>query len=685
MLTLAEDHMVFPMVFEAVYESTPGIVEDASLQGRLEKAVQTTCGQACRTAEFLKLMQFLFERKLFPIVMKGIICRSLYNQPEQRPSTDEDLLIEEPLFEEYHRAFLKYGLDPVHPDADIFHDYEVSYCNSHIYIELHKTPFPPGSSAYGDLNRFFVDVEERKTTVDIYGVPVTTMDPTDHIFYQICHAYKHFLNCGIGIRMVSDIVLYSMHHEEQIDWENVTEQCREINAFDFMSAVYRIGERYLFTGHFPDTLGKVWNKDFVDEEPLLQDILVGGVYGSSSEERLHSANITLGSAEAERTGDHLSVMKRTAFPPNEILRDRYPYLRERPFLLPVAWIQRLCSYIKDNVSYKRNKGGVSEAVRIGNERVAIMHRYGMLGARKKDSLSRRIYERSRTSAIAPLLSLVFHVISFMEYAALSVAWYLKGDRCPVGEEQAIVRENVTFIAKSFERQGMAKGLCRNISRFYPGARIILADDSREPLSIGMDNVTVINLPYNSGLGAGLAAALEQVCTPYVMRLDDDELLTIRSKVHRELQYLMEHEELDLVGFGHTTAVRLRSPAFHFREYYQSPMDDAPLELKIPHLTKLDDEHIVLGKVANIYLARTDRLKEVGFDPEIKVIDHHDFFWRAAGVLVSAAALNTVVFHRHDPYNKHYNQHRSSYQADLAYIKQKKSSMLGEHHYEKKTD
>ena len=188
---------------------------------------------------------------------------------------------------------------------------------------------------------------------------------------------------------------------------------------------------------------------------------------------------------------------------------------------------------------------------------------------------------------------------------------------------------------------------------------------------------VIRLPFNSGLSAGLFAALKEVTTPYVMRMDDDELLTVRSGVHRELRFLMGHPGLDLIGFGHTTAIRLHSPEFNFREYYKSPMDDALRPLRVPHLTKIDENHVVLGKVANIYLARTEKLREVGFDPEIRVIDHHEFFWRAAGVMTSAAALDTVVFHRHNPYERGYNAYRSDYASDLEYIRKKHRKMMQE--------
>ncbi len=140
---------------------------------------------------------------------------------------------------------------------------------------------------------------------------------------------------------------------------------------------------------------------------------------------------------------------------------------------------------------------------------------------------------------------------------------------------------------------------------------------------------------------------------------------------------MDHPELDLIGFGHTTAIRLHPPSFNFKEYYKSSMEDALRPLKIPHMTKIDETHIVLGKVANIYLARTEKIREVGFDPNIRVIDHHEFFWRAAGLIASAVALDTVVFHRHNPYDRKYNDYRSDFASDLEYIKKKRRNMIRE--------
>ena len=677
LFSLADSHRVYPMIFEAVSPAQRNSGATALLfRSGMKKAQKLVLGQAKTSAEFLKLYQFLEKKGLSPMVIKGIICRDLYPSPELRSSSDEDLLIPPEEFDRYRSALLEYGLSEAGSADDVQSASEVSYYNGQVYIELHKQPFPPDSKAYGDLNRFFTDVEERKISKDIYGVQVYTMAPADHLFYQLCHAYKHFLNCGIGIRLVSDIVLFSIAYEKEIDWTRITENCREIRALDFAAALYKIGEKYLFRNRFPESLREIWLTKEIDEAPLLQDILSGGIYGTSSEDRLHSANITLGKMEAEKEGTLGSPIIRTLFPGISSMKNRYPVLRKLPFLLPAAWLHRIGGYLSQAVFHKRGGQNATEAVRIGNERVRLMKQYRMISS-GEESWLKRLYTRSIGSVLSPVLSPVYQGISALEYAFLNLKWFLQGYRKPDAESAALVRENVTFILKSFERQKLVKGLVKNIQRMYPGTSIIIADDSSVPLTAESPGVRVLHLPFNSGLGAGLHAALAQVQTPFVMRMDDDELLTLKTMVHRELSYLSDHPELDLIGFGHTTAIRLHSTEFNFREYYKSPMDDAPLPLKIPHMTRLDDRHLILGKVANIYLARTDKLREVGFDPGIKVIDHHDFFWRAAGKITSAVALDTVVFHRHNPYDRRYNTYRTDYRNDLEYINKKRRRMLRE--------
>ena len=91
---------------------------------------------------------------------------------------------------------------------------------------------------------------------------------------------------------------------------------------------------------------------------------------------------------------------------------------------------------------------------------------------------------------------------------------------------------------------------------------------------------------------------------------------------------------------------------------------------IPHLTEIDETHIVVGKSPNTFVARTDKIKEIGYDDNIRMIDHNEFFYRAAGKIVSVLDRTAFVLHFRNWFDTHYNQYRSDYQGDVAYIREK---------------
>lgn len=386
LLRLANVHNVFPMVLESIWRQSKK-EQPALLTTGYKKAVDITLAQAKTTAEFLRLYQFLLERNLHPMVVKGLICRSLYPNSEQRASTDEDLFAPSDTFEIVQQALLDYGLRMADAHADPQKDFEISYTNGRVYIELHRYLFQPKSQPFGNLNRYFADVEKRRITEVICGVPVSTMGHTDHLFFLLCHAYKHFGNCGIGVRTISDIVLYSIAHLDTTDWNIITSRCRQLHIFYFVSALYRIGQKWLLPDTFPVRLQKIWHTEEADEQPLLADVLAGGVYGTSTEDRLHSANITLGvigaasasSGKEPRKGAiSPAVVIKTLFPPVRELKGRYPCLNRMPFLLPAVWIQRIFCYAAKNLPGRKKGNSAAEALRIGSERVELMKKYGLL-------------------------------------------------------------------------------------------------------------------------------------------------------------------------------------------------------------------------------------------------------------------------------------------------------------------
>lgn len=375
---MAGIHHVLPMVFEAVH-ALPELQAYPPLPALRRSVFRQVMIQTQKTAEFLPLMQALADAGIRPLVVKGIVCRDLYPKPDHRISADEDLLIEPAQAAACHNIFTQYGLssdmDPGLRDSA----YEIPYWKEKgsLYIELHRHLFPPESAAYGDLNRFFRGASHRAVCHTVNGIPVWSLEHTDHLFYLICHAFKHFLHSGFGIRQVCDIIQYATAYGSHIQWDQLARNCRRIRALYFAAAIFRIGQNHLDFDPLKAGMPPVWLDISVDEGPMLEDLLQSGIYGGSSDSRRQSSNITLDAVAAQKQGrsSHGSLTA-SLFPSAGSLKGRYPYLKDRPWLLPVAWASRMGQYCKHTV---RNKGADAiQSLELGKHRLELLEQYRIL-------------------------------------------------------------------------------------------------------------------------------------------------------------------------------------------------------------------------------------------------------------------------------------------------------------------
>ena len=376
----ASAHHVLPMIYEAVFSCPSAEKADPQIFAAAKKqTIGMVMVQAIRTEGLLKLLPVLDAAGVTPLVVKGIICRELYPNPDCRISGDEDLLIPEEQFAQCHEAMLAFGLELADPEQDL-NAFEVSYRQkgSGLHIELHKQLFSPESDAYGELNRFFEGVHQRAASQTVQGVIVPTMNHTDHLFYLICHSFKHFLHSGFGIRQVCDICLYANAFGAQINWHQIIKQCGEIRADLFAAAMFRIGEKYLTFQPDAACYPEQWKKLEVDETPMLEDLLDSGVFGGSSMSRKHSSNMTLHAVSARKQGKKGgSSVLRAVFPAAKDLAGRYPYLSTKPYLLPVAWADRILKYSRETASGDSGNNA-AESLRIGSDRIELLKQYGII-------------------------------------------------------------------------------------------------------------------------------------------------------------------------------------------------------------------------------------------------------------------------------------------------------------------
>ena len=366
-LALAETNGVVPLIANALFP------EGSARSSETMLARELTIGQAQRTADFLLLLERLERQGLRSVVIKGIVCRSLYPEPELRYSADEDLLIRPEDFQRFAAALESEGylLENDREEQADGYEYKFRGKGSQLLVELHTSLFPAESEAYGDCARFFADSMDRAVEPVIEGVKIRTLAPTDHLLYLLCHAYKHLLHSGIGIRQVCDIALMADKYRNEIDWDYIRSSCDSLQISCLCAAIFQICEKYL---GFPAP--EAFAGCEADEGPLLEDILSGGRFEQRNIDRAHSSTMTLEAVSADRGNRRRRGALHSVFLPLETMRGQYPYLRRYPWLLPVAWAQRIFRYL----ARKDRPGPVSpsRSIQIARERIDLLRLYRII-------------------------------------------------------------------------------------------------------------------------------------------------------------------------------------------------------------------------------------------------------------------------------------------------------------------
>lgn len=375
---LADAQHVLPMVYEAVYRCPAAAKNPEFMQENVKKVIKSVGRQTRKTSKFLELYENMRNAGANPLVVKGLICRSLYPLPEHRSSVDEDVFVRESDFDICHKEILKYGLQPLEESKDGIQEDELAFADkkSKLYIELHRRLFSLDSELDNDINRYFDSAHDRAVEEVIEGVPVLTMGYTDHLLFLLLHVFKHFLFSGFGIRLVCDIILFANAYGKEIDWDYVMKCCRESNADKLAIALFQIGEKYLTFDPEKACYPSEWREEVIDEKPLLKDMLQSGVVGGSSNSRIHSSNITLRAMRSSREGKESNGMSvRMLFPTRAYMQKDYAYLERFPVLLPVAWASRIVKY---GMKLDKKKNHPGRSLKIGMRRVELLKEYGII-------------------------------------------------------------------------------------------------------------------------------------------------------------------------------------------------------------------------------------------------------------------------------------------------------------------
>ena len=607
----------------------------------------------------------IFSREKIPyVIIKGACSAKYYPDPKLRIMGDVDFVVKKKDLSRAGAILEKEGFiwseDKEHPAHYVYYKGTSTW-------EMHwsMSGIPTGENGK-ETRKLFNEIIDT-AVYDPHGYIIP--DEFHHGLVMLIHTARHLINTGIGVRHLCDWAVFVEKFDDTEFKDIFEDKLKACGLWRFAQLLTQLSIKFLGASE------KTWAMEDVDEEYLvsmMSDIFAGGNFGRKDPERINQAKLFTNQGKGT-VGDG-GFIRQGVLTLNERAMLAMPIVKKIPVLMPFGWLYVGTRHLARIRRGSRPSIHIGKMVEGASRRKKIYKEFRLFEENRRsvsfnenekksayDFLKKYgmpVYKRIKSSFFRkPLYFLqdIYFVIRYWLYGPIRIS----------EKDIENVERNVTFLYKSFERQKQAKRLYKCLRRYYPKAKIIIADDSKVPLVIKSKdpNLIILHLPFNSGLSKGLAEGLKSVATEYVIRMDDDELLTPNTKVHEQLKYLQQNKEVDLVGLQ-LTHMDIKRVIERYRHIRMNK------KLKIPAGTVIEGKEVIY-KPSNVYLARTESLQRIGYDPNIRMLDHHEFFYRAAGELVSVMDPTAHVMHCHNWFESGaYEGYRGDYRKDAQYIAKK---------------
>jgi hypothetical protein len=192
---------------------------------------------------------------------------------------------------------------------------------------------------------------------------------------------------------------------------------------------------------------------------------------------------------------------------------------------------------------------------------------------------------------------------------------------------------LTVLIKTFKRPLAVNRLYASIKKYYPELPVDILDDSSGEL-------------FDIGVSRGRNILVNRCKTKYCIILDDDCVFTEKTDLANAILEL-ENRSLDILQF--------KVPGLNYYGTYETK--DGVVRYKSESRDGLYDF------VAQIYLARTAKLKKYKWDEDLKVGEHFAYFYEHRGKLrIGVSEISEIEHHHID--NQDYRQYR---QRALDYV------------------
>ena len=339
-IDLANKHKVEGIVYLALRKSN---LVSKSGEKRInllkQKAAITGIGQSRHISGLSTVLNKITEENIPVIVLKGLVVRDFYPQPDQRTMSDADILVHKDDVEKVKQLLMDMGYifledhKASHHIALVHHKYPVVELNWYLFKR-------DGFS--NDLEHYERLIWKRAIKVNVGEAEVLSLSYEDLALHLCMHMAAHLASTGFGVRQLCDLVLLVEKKGEEIDWNSFIMKAR-MYGFEKFNLIMFLLCKELFEMEVPNELEvkSVNNKLYM--AALLDEIFESGVHGKKEMANQFATQVAF-NFEDKDSNATLGAIKRYfrfIFPRIDDMSDKYSYAKKFKILAPIAWIHHL--------------------------------------------------------------------------------------------------------------------------------------------------------------------------------------------------------------------------------------------------------------------------------------------------------------------------------------------------------
>ena len=343
LMNLSRKHKIEGLIYSALNKSRllENIDED-KVKDLKKEVFFTGVTQISNMSKLEKVFNEFSKENVPVIVLKGLVVREYYPQPEQRSMSDADIFVKAKDINKSKKILIDLGYTEI--DAEASH--HIKYIKSgYPMIELHWHVMKRDGFS-DELDLFEDDIWDRTIEVKVKGAKVLSLGYEDLALHLCMHMAAHLAASGFGVRQIVDLVLLVEKKGHLIDWTLFINKAEEFGFKKFIIIMFKICN-ILFSMDIPKEMAVYKIDDEEMFESLISTIFDGGVYGKK-DMASNFANQVAFNYKGKDSNATIGAIRRYfrfIFPSIETMSDKYSYARKIRILTPIAWIHHLFSGI----------------------------------------------------------------------------------------------------------------------------------------------------------------------------------------------------------------------------------------------------------------------------------------------------------------------------------------------------